>query len=144
MKRKLLTAQIINIIGFSNLMMHIMNKDFLGNRVFQTGMKFSTFLVIGSLVFIIFLSASFLRKTDSKSSSFLSPILKYALPNAFIAFLIAMLIQGCFFDVQLLKVFFLFLIISIFPIIAYSKSVYVLLHGKEIRFYDYSDDFESI
>lgn len=144
MKQRLLITQIVNIIGFSNLMFHVMNKDFLGDRVFQTGMKLSSFLIIGGLILIIFFSASFLRKVDSKISSFLSPLFKYALPNAFIGVLLALFIQGCFFDAQLLKLFFLFLIISIFPIIAYTKSVFVILQGKEIRLCDYSDDFESI
>jgi hypothetical protein len=69
---------------------------------------------------------------------------RYFLSNFAVSGVLALFVLGCFYDIEILKVCLLSLIVFIFPIIAYNKSVYVLLQGKEIRLYDYSDDFESI
>jgi hypothetical protein len=147
MNQRLLVSQIVNVIGITNFLVILMLQNKLAAMVTRFSLMFSGTLIIVSFIMIVIFSALFLRKTGKnfqKCSSDLSPIFRYFLSNFAVSAVLVLFMLGFFIDTEILKVCLLSLIIFIFPIIAYNKSVYVLLHGKEIRLYDYSDGFESI
>lgn len=145
--QRFLFLQIINIVGIVNFLTIIIMRDELIPLVVRFSLIFSGGLFLVSFFLIIIFYNSFLRKIENgfeKQSSGLSPILKYVLPNFMISGVLILFILGLVYDVGMFKVFFLFLIVIIFPLVIYFKSLFVAVRGNEVRFYNYSNDFVQI
>lgn len=139
--------QIVNIISLVNFFTIIVMKDSLADSIVKFSLIFCVSLFLISFFLIMFFYNSFLEKIEDgfeRQSSNLSPILKYVLPNFMASFVIVLFIVGLVYDIEMFKVFFLFLVIIIFPFIIYFKSLFVAMRGNEIRFYNYSDKFIQI
>lgn len=133
--------QLLNIVGITNLLVIISFKDVVVSRVFLFGVAFSGGLILVTISLLIVFSYRIRRDFDpafSPISSDFSVILKYILPNFMVSGLLLLLVLSLYHDLRLLRVFFVFAALTIYPLSLYRKAQFVLTKESEIKAYNFT------
>lgn len=141
MNKILRAAQIINIIGLTALASNITLRSVLSENILRTSLAINGTLALLGLVVVMIFSVLFLRKFENEEgqSSSLSPFYKYLFPNLSISVSLLLLTLGCFYDFNLLKVFFVWSLLTIVPVWIYLKSSYVIAGTDKIIVSNYTE-----
>jgi hypothetical protein len=142
-RRRFIICQLVNILAITNLINALMVQKILGPVSTQFALIFYGILLAGSLFMISFYSVKFVGQLDNgvkKCSSDLSPVFKYLIINPAISAILVLITLGFIFDLEIMKVSLLVFLVTIYPLIIFIRSVFVVFGGDEIRVYDYSNN----
>jgi hypothetical protein len=121
-----------------------MKNEIVSFVIFRNGLIFSSTLILLSLFAIIWLSKIFFSEFDprfKRYSSILSPFFKHLFPNAAIAAVLVISAMGIVYTPDFFKVAFLAVLVIIYPVTLFFKSVIILANDFEVAVYDYSGSF---
>lgn len=147
MKRKLLLSQIFFVMGLTNLIIVLLMSEVVTEVTRITAVLFSSILISVSLGFILFLSISYLSRIDksfTNITSHLTPLFKFVFPGFIISFTLILLELGFVYNSDLIIVAVLMSIFFYYHIRIMTKVGYVVIGSEEMRFYDYSDNINSV